>query len=137
MAEAGSQETVLGPDVQIKGTLSFDKVIHLQGRLEGNVTGNGRLHVAKEGKVAGDVEAAEVVIEGDVCGDVTASDRVELKASAHYEGNLRSGRLAIEAGAFFTGHVTVGEPAKDRPAGKAPPGRVGGNNKVAELQSAR
>jgi cytoskeletal protein CcmA (bactofilin family) len=141
MAEvATAQQSVLGPDIQIKGTLVFEKGVILQGRLEGNVNGTGTLQVAPEGKIVGDVDAAAVVIEGDVRGNITASDRVELKASSHYEGDLRSARLAIEAGAFFTGHVTVGaEPGKDRPAAKPSAGRPIGTNagKVPEVQAAR
>jgi cytoskeletal protein CcmA (bactofilin family) len=141
MAEpAAAQHSILGPDIQIKGTLVFEKSVQLQGRVEGNVNGAGTLHVAPEGKVVGDVDTAAVIIEGEVRGNITASDRVELKASSHYEGDLRSTRLAIEAGAFFTGHVTVGtEPGKDRPAGKPAAARpaAAGAGKVPEAQASR
>jgi cytoskeletal protein CcmA (bactofilin family) len=141
MAEpSASQESVLGPDVVIKGTVTFERAVRLQGRLEGNAAGSGSFHVAQEGKLVGNVEAATVIVEGDVRGDITATDRVELKASSHYEGDLRAARLAIEAGAFFTGHVTVGtEPGKDRAGSKPVAARPAGANtgKVLETVGAR
>ncbi|MFI5381398.1 MAG: polymer-forming cytoskeletal protein [Tepidisphaerales bacterium] len=130
MAElSASHESVLGSDLVIKGTVAFEKGVRLHGRLEGNAAGSGSFHVATDGKLVGNVEAAAVIVEGDVRGDITATDRVELKASSHYEGDLRAARLAIEAGAFFTGHVTVGaEPGKDRAGAKPAAARPAGAN---------
>jgi cytoskeletal protein CcmA (bactofilin family) len=141
MAEAATaQHSTIGPDIQIKGTIVFEKDVQFQGRLEGNINGTGTLHVAPGGKIVGDIDTTAVVIEGDVRGNIAASDRVELKASSHYEGDLRSTRLAIEAGAFFTGHVTVGaEPGKERAAAKSAAARPIGTNtgKAPEAQAAR
>ena len=125
MAEVvATQESVLAPDLHIKGTLIFEKSVRIHGHIEGAITGPGRVHVARDGKVTGDIDAAEVVVEGDIHGDITASDRVELKPTSHYQGDLRSARLAIEAGASFIGHVTVGaDAAKDRGVKGANSGR--------------
>ena len=56
-----------------------------------------------------DVESGAIVVEGDVKGNLTASDRVELKQTAHYEGDLRASKLVVDEGAVFTGHVTERE----------------------------
>jgi cytoskeletal protein CcmA (bactofilin family) len=123
MAEVVSgQESVLGADLHIKGTVTFEKNVRVHGHVEGEINGPGRVHLAKDGKINGDVQASEVVIEGDIQGDITASDRVEIRPSAHYEGNLRAAKLAIESGAFFAGHVSVGNDGKERAA------KPGGNS---------
>ncbi len=44
--------TVLGPDASFKGELTFDKGLRLQGRFEGKITSAGRLHVAREARMA-------------------------------------------------------------------------------------
>lgn len=124
-----NQESVLAADLHIKGTITFEKSVRVHCQIEGSIMGPGRVHVARDGKIAGNVEAAEVVIEGDVHGDIVASDRVELKPTAHYQGDLRASKLAIDAGASFTGHVTVGadaakEKAAQKPAGAVRPGQV-------------
>jgi len=46
----------------------------------------------------------------------SASDRIELKATARYDGDLRASKLVVDEGAVFSGHVTVGpEAGKGRP----------------------
>jgi len=117
MAESGNQEfpTIIGPDATFKGELSFEKGLRLMGRLEGKITTAGRLHIAKEAKLQADVDAGAVIVEGDVKGNLNANDRIELKQTARYEGDLRASKLVVDEGAVFSGHVTVGpEAVKNR-----------------------
>jgi len=113
MADAGIQDTptILGPDTVFKGEMTFEKGMKLLGRFEGKITSGGRLTVAKEAKMQADVEANTVVIEGEVKGTLNCTDRIELKQSARYEGDLRTSRLVVDEGAVFSGHVTVGPDA--------------------------
>jgi cytoskeletal protein CcmA (bactofilin family) len=72
--------------------------------------------------MSADVDAGAITVEGDVKGNLTASERIELKATARYEGDLRTTKLVVEEGAIFTGNVSVGpESVKNRSA------RTGGN----------
>lgn len=134
MAEGGNQEfpTVLGPDANFKGELTFEKGMRLMGRLEGKVSTPGRIQIAKEAKMHADVEAGGIIIEGEVQGNLSANDRIELKNSARYEGDLRASKLIVEEGAAFSGHVTVGPDAvKGGPqGGNRPPQQ---NNRIANL----
>ena len=110
MADAGNPEfpTILGPDASFKGELSFDKGMRLMGRFEGKVNTPGRVHVAKEAKMSADVDAGGIIVEGEVQGNLSAADRIELKNTARYEGDLRATKLVVEEGAAFSGHVSVG-----------------------------
>ena len=113
MADAGNPgpgefPTILGPDANFKGELSFEKGMRLMGKFEGKVNTPGRVHVAKEAKMSADVEAGGIVVEGEVHGNLSAADRIELKQSARYEGDLRATKLVVDEGAVFNGHVTVG-----------------------------
>jgi cytoskeletal protein CcmA (bactofilin family) len=124
MAEGGNQEfpTVLGPDANFKGELSFEKGMRLQGRFEGKITTPGRVHVAREAKMQADVEAGGIIVEGEVQGNLSAADRIELKNTARYEGDLRASKLVVEEGAAFNGHVSVGPDSVKggRPGGGGP-----------------
>ncbi len=113
MAELGNQEfpTVIGPDATFKGEITFEKGLRLQGKFEGKISSSGRLHIAREAKLQGDVEAAAIIIEGEVKGNLSAADRIELKQSARYEGDLSASKLVVDEGAVFSGHVTVGPDA--------------------------
>ena len=96
--------------------------MRLLGRFEGKITSGGRLQVSKEAKMQADVEASTVVIEGEVRGTLNCTDRIELKQSARYEGDLRTARLVVDEGAVFSGHVTVGPDAIK--GGKGAPNRA-------------
>jgi cytoskeletal protein CcmA (bactofilin family) len=113
MAESGGNDfpTTLGPDANFKGELNYEKGMRLQGKFEGSINTAGRLHVTKEAKMQADVDAGWISVEGDVRGKLTASDRVELKQSARYEGDLTASKLVVDEGAILNGHVTVGPDA--------------------------
>ena len=113
MAETGNNDfpTILGPDASFKGDLTFEKGMRLHGKFEGNIMTPGRLHVSKEAKMQADVDAGAITIEGEVKGKLSATDRVELKQSARYEGDLTASKLVVDEGAILSGHVTVGPDA--------------------------
>jgi cytoskeletal protein CcmA (bactofilin family) len=130
MADLGNQDfpTILGPDATFKGELTFEKGLRLHGRIEGKITSQGRLHIAKEAHLQADVEAGSIVIEGEVKGNLTATDRIDLKQSARYQGDLVASRLTVDEGAVFSGHVTVGP---DAVKGGARPGAGAGGARPA------
>ena len=137
MADSGNDfPTVLGPDVSFKGEMSFEKGLRLQGKFEGKITSSGRLHVAKEARVAADVESGAIVVEGDIKGSLIANDRIELKQSARYEGDLRTSKLTVDEGAVFSGHVTVGPDAVKNKGGNGSPSVQASINRstIANLQ---
>lgn len=138
MAENVNQEytTVLGPDAVFKGDLSFEKGMRLHGKLNGTVNTPGRLHIAREAKMEANVEAGAIILEGEVLGNLTANDRIEMKPTTRYEGDLVSSKLVVEEGAQFKGHVTVGPDAvKGRPGQSATAARpLGGGLPAAQLQ---
>ena len=119
MADTPNQDfpTILGPDASFKGELTFEKGMRLLGKMEGKINTPGKLHVSKEAKMQCDVDAGAITVEGDVNGNLSAGDRIELKQSARYQGDLRSSRLVVDEGAILVGHVTFGPDAvKNRPA---------------------
>ena len=116
MADLGNADfpSILGPDASFKGELTFEKGLRLHGRFEGKINSGGRIHIAKEAKLQGEVEAGSIIVEGEVRGNLGANDRIELKASSRYEGDLRASKLVVEEGAVFSGNVSVGPEAAKR-----------------------
>jgi cytoskeletal protein CcmA (bactofilin family) len=132
MPDVPNQEfpTTIGQDASFKGEMSFEKGLRLVGKFEGKINTPGRLHIAKEAKLQADVDAGSIVVEGDVRGNLVASDRIELKQSARYEGDLHANKLIVDEGAVFNGNVTVGPDVAGKSRGthnSPPPGaRAGG-----------
>jgi len=100
-----------GTSVIFKGTLisSEDMMIdgHVQGTIE--IRDHG-LTVGPEAEIRAEVVAATVTIHGTVIGNVRASERIDVRASAHVEGNVIAPRVGIADGAVVCGKVdTSGE----------------------------
>jgi cytoskeletal protein CcmA (bactofilin family) len=123
--------TVLGPDATFKGELTFEKGLRLQGKFEGKITTPGRLHIAREARMAADVESGAIIVEGEVKGNLVANDRIELKQTARYEGDLRATKLTVDEGAVFSGHVTVGPDAIKNRNGSGQPAIQASINRAA------
>ncbi len=100
--------TNLTTDVDIKGTIKFDKVMKIDGKFEGELVSNeGELVVGKTGAIKANVKVKNAVIEGRVDGNIIASEKVELKQKAHLIGDLQARTLVIEEGVVFVGQCNV------------------------------
>lgn len=99
--------TVIGADVFIKGELSFEGAMRLEGKFEGKIDSKGKLLVGKNAQLTGEINAGQVTVEGTLKGNVTGGERVELSASAQVLGDIRAPRLVISEGATFVGNCRV------------------------------
>ncbi|MBZ5641613.1 MAG: polymer-forming cytoskeletal protein [Acidobacteriia bacterium] len=98
----------LGPALQIKGEISGDEDLRLDCKVEGMVSiGGFRLTVGPSAHVTAEIVAREAVISGEVTGDVRASDRIEIKKNASVVGDISTGKIMIEEGAYFKGSVEI------------------------------
>jgi cytoskeletal protein CcmA (bactofilin family) len=110
---------VLSSDVEIKGIVKFANDLVVDGKIEGEIASDGNLTIGENARIKAEVKTATVVVYGKVHGNLTATDRVELKASAEVVGDIKAKILSIEAGAIFVGKSTVGTPA-EAPAQTSP-----------------
>ncbi len=100
--------TNLTSDVEINGTIKFDKVMRIDGKFEGEMTtSNGELIVGKTGAIKASVKVKNAVIEGRVEGNITATEKLEFKQKAQLIGDLQAKTLVIEEGVVFVGNCNV------------------------------
>jgi cytoskeletal protein CcmA (bactofilin family) len=103
----------LGPGLQIKGEISGDEDLRLDCKVEGLISiGGFRLTVGPGAHVAAEIVAREAVIAGEVTGDVRAWDRIEIKKNASVVGDISTGKIMIEEGAYFKGTVEIDSSGK-------------------------
>ena len=100
--------TIIGNDVVIKGEITVEKGLRVDGRIEGTVTTKGTVHVGETGQLAAEVKGCTVLIEGQVKGNISASDRVTLKATSNVNGDLTANKLIVNDGARFSGNLNIG-----------------------------
>ena len=121
---SGDQATI-GKSLVVKGELSGSESLYIDGKVEGaiNLPGN-RVTVGRNGQVAANISAREVVVLGKVRGNIQASDRVDIRSEGSLTGDVVAARISIEDGAFFKGGIDItkpGAPGKDGAAAPAAP----------------
>lgn len=104
--------TVIGPDAEFKGDLTFQGGVRIDGRFEGTIETKGKVFVSKTGQVKAEVHAHELALEGRLEGNLTAEDRVELRATGQMHGDVRASKLQVVEGATFVGRCEVGPEVK-------------------------
>src|SRR3984957_3922191 len=98
----------LGPGLTVKGQISGDEDLQVEGKVEGPITLKGqRLTVGSSGEIVSDVHAREVIVYGKVRGNLFAEDRVEVKKDGSVVGNITGGRVLIEDGAYLKGQIEI------------------------------
>jgi cytoskeletal protein CcmA (bactofilin family) len=105
----GRTTSYLGPGLHIKGEITGNEDLNLDSKVEGLVSiGGFRLTVGPSAHVVADIIAREAVIAGEVSGDISAYDRIEIRKSASVLGDLSTGKIMIEEGAYFKGAIEIG-----------------------------
>ena len=119
-SSTGGTRNVLSSDVEIKGVVKFQHDLIVDGKIEGEIHSTGNLTVGENARLKAEIKTGTIVVYGKVHGNMTASDRVELKASAEVIGDIKAKFLTIEAGAIFVGKSTVGTPSQGASADSKP-----------------
>jgi cytoskeletal protein CcmA (bactofilin family) len=96
----------IGKSVVIKGELSGSEDLYIDGQVDGTIQLEGNvLTIGPNGQVRANVNAKAVVVQGRLDGNIHASERATLAKSAVATGDITTGRVVVEDGAFFKGKV--------------------------------
>ncbi len=107
--DVGAIDTLIGPQVTIRGDVVFSGGLYVEGHIQGKVIAEAGeravLTLAEQGSIEGEVQAPVVVINGRMVGDVHALERIELATEARVHGNLHYKVVEMSAGAQLTGRL--------------------------------
>jgi len=110
---------MIGPSITIKGEVSGEEDLLIQGRVEGTIQlGNNEVSVGESGQVSADLRVRVAKIDGEVTGDITANEKVIISKTGNVRGNIVAPRVTLEDGAIFKGSIDM-DPA-GKPAVSAP-----------------
>lgn len=98
---SGSTFSVIGADVTITGNISASADLHIDGRVDGDIT-CASLVQGEKSSISGAVVAESARLAGTVAGSITARELVILK-TARIEGDVHYDALTIEQGAEVDG----------------------------------
>lgn len=94
----------LGENAEFEGDLKFYGTARIEGRVKGNITGEGTLELGKTSKIEADIHASHIIIQGEIRGNIFAEEKIEIKAASKVFGNIEAPVLTLEAGAAFQGN---------------------------------
>lgn len=101
----GAREAVIGRTTRVRGRVSGDGDLLIEGNVEGDITVRGDLTIAEGGRATSTIEASAVTLRGELDGDVRASGAVRIEAGARVRGDVQGESVSLEEGAEFVGRL--------------------------------
>ena len=91
----------------IKGNINANGDFRLDGKLEGDITLNGKLVVGETGSITGNVICQNANVIGTVVGNISVKELLTMHASSKVRGDILINRLCIEPGAIYSGTCRI------------------------------
>jgi cytoskeletal protein CcmA (bactofilin family) len=99
---------MIGPSITIKGEVSGEEDLLIQGRVEGTINlSSNQVSVGETGEVSANIQAKNIKIDGKVTGDIIGIDKVVISKSGNVRGNIVAPRVILEDGAQFKGSIDM------------------------------
>lgn len=102
------QVNLVGEGTVFEGTVRAKSDVRASGRIIGTLDVDGKIMIAEEGAVEGEIIATNADIAGRVQGEIHVEELLVLKSTAQVEGSIEADRLVVEEGAQFTGECHTG-----------------------------
>jgi cytoskeletal protein CcmA (bactofilin family) len=123
---------LIGNGTQLIGDVKSNGDFRIDGSLKGNIEVKGKLVVGPQGSIEGEISCQNADVSGIIKGKINASDLLTLKSTAKINGDIITGKIAIEPEAQFSGTCSMaGGVVKNISAGSAEK-----NNAVKEVKAA-
>lgn len=99
---------------EIEGAYTCSGTVMLDAKVRGEIRAADTLIIGEQAVVHATVQAATLVVHGEVVGRVTATERLELRASARITGDIEAPVIVMEEGAVHDGHcrMTAAKPVE-------------------------
>jgi cytoskeletal protein CcmA (bactofilin family) len=115
--DASRGVAAIGKSVIIKGQILSREDLYLDGEMEGTVeVPDHRLTIGPHAKLQAGIRAREVVVLGSVNGNVEASEKIDIRKDAKLAGDIKTGGIIIEDGAYFKGSIDIVRPTEAKQA---------------------
>jgi len=101
-------DTFLGPRTQIKGAITFEGGMRVEGKFEGDIISKvGEVIVGPQAVINGDLNVGSALVMGEVNGCINAETRIEIHPPGKMIGDIRAPFILIDPGVVFNGQCIV------------------------------
>ncbi len=107
----------LAAGASIKGNLTVEGDLRMDGKIEGDITCSGKIVVGPKSEIKGNVQCANAEIHGLVEGNIEVKEKLAhwtfplislLKSSSTIKGDIRLQIFEVEPGAKIEGRISSG-----------------------------
>ena len=99
----------LGPNVKVRGDVSFSGGLRIDGQVTGNVNASGdqagTLTIGNGGHVEGDIRVANLIVYGQIQGNVYVTGLVDLREQSLIVGDLHYSAIEMAPGGVIHGRL--------------------------------
>lgn len=104
-----TKHNLITTGTKIKGELSADGDLRIDGNVEGTLVCKGKLVVGPDGSLKGEITCRTAEVMGVIDGKLVVNELLSIKSTAKVNGDIKTSRLAIEPNAIFTGTCDMGK----------------------------
>jgi len=105
---SSDQLNLIGSGTYLEGKIETKGSIRIDGKVKGTVRSSERVTIGSTGQVTGELYAKNAVVGGKIEGDVVIEQKLTLESTSSLNGNVSTGKLIIDEGAFFNGNSQMG-----------------------------
>ena len=104
----GTGTTLISAGTTIKGDLSSNSDLRIDGTVIGNINSNAKIVIGSSGVVEGDIFGNNADIVGKISGTIKVKELLQLRGECVVNGNIYAGKLQVEPSATFNGQCHMG-----------------------------
>ncbi len=97
------QDTIIGSDVTLEGSLKVAGDLRVEGAVIGSVTASGGLIIGVNAQLTSDIQADTASISGKIIGNIRTAGQTTIREMGSVNGDIDSERLTIMPGGLFEG----------------------------------
>lgn len=98
--------TVLGATVVITGSITTEEDLEVHGTLRGQLAAPAHcVRLEGDARIEADVLARDITVLGQASGKFTATEIIDIRATARLQGHIAAPRLVLEEGALVNARV--------------------------------
>jgi cytoskeletal protein CcmA (bactofilin family) len=110
---SGDLEAFLGKNTSFEGKMSFEGMVRLDGKFDGEIFSGDILIIGETAIVNAKIKVGTLLVDGEVTGNVRASDKIEIHSTGKLNGDINTAALVIKEGGVFDGTCKMDEGAEE------------------------